>query len=95
MAERFFPRLSPGAQTPLTVAQSLQAQKRREVHQDAKLAARRLLTALQSVYDFDSTGNVLGALDHVIARGEQLIESLRDLEQVSVSFRESQESRRG
>ncbi|MGQ3382944.1 hypothetical protein [Glutamicibacter sp. TV12E] len=89
--ERFFPSLTgAAAKTPADIARMSEAKRRREVHQDVKVANDRLRAALNVTYDFDSTGNVASALNHVITRGDQLVVALRRLREVSEPFIEKQ-----
>jgi len=89
--ERFFPSIAGSvARTPADVARIADAKRRRDVHQDVKVANDRLREALKVTYDFDSTGNAASALKHAITRGDQLIVALRKLREVSEPFIEKQ-----
>ncbi|MDR4533237.1 hypothetical protein [Glutamicibacter sp. PS] len=89
MRDRFFPKLAPGqSPTPRDVAAASAAHRQREAHQAAKLATDRLRAALGVWFDFDSTGNIDGAINHTIVRGEELVERLRELQDVAEPFRD-------
>lgn len=92
--ERFFPSLTGSvAKTPADVVRMSEAKRRREVHQDVKVANDRLRAALNVTFDFDSTGNVGSALKHAITRGDQLVVALQKLREVSEPFIARQEAK--
>lgn len=83
MSDRFFEKGKMHPRTPGEIAQREQAKERHEAYRVAKVANDRLRYALASLYDLDCTGNFAGALNHVITRGDQLIDALSELKRVA------------
>lgn len=84
---RFWFRRNHQAETTARVAEASRAVSRQESYNRAKDATLHLMTALKQWPGFDSTGSIIGVIDHTQVNIDRLDDALDDLRDQIDAFR--------